>query len=306
VTLPATAYSAVIATYRRPDSLRVVLDSLTAQTIPPALIVVADNDPDRSAAPVVDAVRAGCSIPTTYLALGRNAGPAGGWAQAAASVQEHAARGTWLLVIDDDDRLGHTQVVERLLSGARHVPDPSRCAAVGLRGAALRRGSGRLVRREGPEGMPLDVDYLASGGAPLYRWDALEEVGFFDERLFFGFEDLDEGLRLRKAGWSLWAIPLPSIHHVADTSPIRTPWREYYKTRALTTITRRHLPLSAMLFLVVRTVVLGSLRLAMQGRRSGLARARVAGWIDGMRGQLGPRRYDPSTNPPKLQARPRP
>lgn len=306
MTLSATTYSAVIATFRRPGSLRTVLDSLIAQTIPPGLIVVADNDPNRSAAPVLDAVRARCSIPMTYLALGRNAGPAGGWAQAAASAQVHAERGTWLLVVDDDDGLGHAQVVERLLSGAADVPDPSRCAAVGLRGAALRRGSGKLVRREGPEGMPLDVDYLASGGAPLYRWDALEEVGFFDEQLFFGFEDLDEGLRLGEAGWSLWAIPLPSIHDVADTSPLRTPWREYYKTRALTTITRRHLGLPALLSLSVRTVVLGSLRLAVQGRRPALASARLAGWIDGMRGLLGQRRYDPSTNPPKLQAHPRP
>ena len=39
-----------------------------------------------------------------------------------------------------------------------------------------------------------------TGGAALYRRDAFESVGGFDERIFAYYEDLDLGLRLRAAG----------------------------------------------------------------------------------------------------------
>src|SRR6188474_1854348 len=39
-----------------------------------------------------------------------------------------------------------------------------------------------------------------TGGAALYRRRAFEAVGGFDERIFLYYEDLDLGLRLRRAG----------------------------------------------------------------------------------------------------------
>src|SRR5688500_15128670 len=39
-------YAAVIVTFRRPDSLRMVINALIQQTHTPTMVVVADNDPE--------------------------------------------------------------------------------------------------------------------------------------------------------------------------------------------------------------------------------------------------------------------
>jgi rhamnopyranosyl-N-acetylglucosaminyl-diphospho-decaprenol beta-1,3/1,4-galactofuranosyltransferase len=108
----------------------------------------------------------------------------------------------------------------------------------------------------------VSADYLASGGLPLYRWEVIDDVGFFDADLFFGYEDLDLGLRLRERGYRLLVVRLDDLHVVQDTAPTRVAWREYYKTRALVTVCRRHLGPSALLVALIRSVGLG----AMAGR----------------------------------------
>lgn len=297
-------YSAIVVTFRRPDSLREVLNSVVAQQPPPSLVVVADNDPAQSAESVVDEF-ASDEFTTAahtfirYVPVGENLGPAGGWAAAASDAQHDLRRGEWLLVIDDDDALQHNGVVQRILgSDPSHAAD---CAAIGLRGACFDRTTARLHRVEPAEGQAAPADYLASGGAALYRWVAVDEVGFFNQRLFFGFEDLDLGFRLRKAGWSLWTAPQPSIHNVPDTASNVVAWREYYKTRALLWILQEHTNAWAIVVTLIRSVVLGSLRLAVLRRRPDAAWARAVGAVDGLSGRLGRRRYSPETNAPKPQ-----
>jgi GT2 family glycosyltransferase len=46
---------------------------------------------------------------------------------------------------------------------------------------------------------------MPSGGAAAYRRAAFAAVGGFDERLFGYGEDVDLGLRLRRAGWTVAA-----------------------------------------------------------------------------------------------------
>jgi len=147
------------------------------------------------------------------------------------------------------------------------------------------------------------VDYLASGGAPLYRWAAVEMVGFFDADLFFGFEDLELGLRLRAHGLRLVVCSLDGMHEVADTAGERTPWREYFKTRALIVVCRRHLGLTPLVLTSIRALVLAAPLLYVRGGAS-LVRARWSGALDGLRGSLGPRDRAPVANPAKPPSRP--
>jgi hypothetical protein len=87
-------------------------------------------------------------------------------------------------------------------------------------------------------------------------------------------------------------------HTVADTGTARTPWREYYKSRALVVVARRHLGPSPTALTALR-LGLGGTRFLLRARGTGLARARVEGLTDGLRGRLGVRRYDPAGNPAK-------
>jgi GT2 family glycosyltransferase len=170
-------------------------------------------------------------------------------------------------------------------------------AAVGLRGAVLRRPWATLHRRV-PLDSPCEVDYLAGGGAPLYRWATIDELGFFDGGLFFGFEDLELGLRLRHAGYRLLAVPV-AHHEVPDTASSRSAWREYFKTRALVTIVRRHLGLPELFATLTRSLLVGAPVIATRHRDASLAVARWRGALDGLRGRLGPQSYAPGANPPK-------
>jgi GT2 family glycosyltransferase len=297
-TMSGLTYSAAVVTYRRAASLRDVLLSISGQVPPPRLTVVADNDPERSAECVVEELRDGWPGRIEYVPVGENLGPAGGWAEAVARAQRlPQSRGDYVLVVDDDDLLGSPHLVRALLEVAERS-GPT-VAGVGLRGARLNRPKALLERVEPPEGSSGPVDYLASNGAPLYRWAAVDKVGFFERDLFFGFEDLDLGMRLARAGWTLKVAPLPSLHVVADTSPNRTAWREYYKNRSLLWILRRHVGVRAVAVALLRSTTLGGARLAIETRNVDLMRARWMGSADGLSGRLGRSRYEPTENPPK-------
>ena len=56
------------------------------------------------------------------------------------------------------------------------------------------------------------VDYVI-GACQMMRRRALEEVGLFDERIFYGPEDIDICLRLRKAGWLVVYHPEAVVVH---------------------------------------------------------------------------------------------
>ena len=56
------------------------------------------------------------------------------------------------------------------------------------------------------------MDYVI-GACQIIRRRALQEVGLFDERIFYGPEDVDICLRLRQAGWSVVYNPEAVIVH---------------------------------------------------------------------------------------------
>ena len=56
------------------------------------------------------------------------------------------------------------------------------------------------------------VDYVI-GACQMIRRRALQEVGLFDERIFYGPEDIDMCLRLRQAGWQVVYHPEAVVVH---------------------------------------------------------------------------------------------
>ncbi len=81
------------------------------------------------------------------------------------------------------------------------------------------------------EGLVL-CDYL-SGGATLFRRDALSEVSY-DENFINGYEDYDLSIQLRRAGWLLAADPgvnLVHNHRSFKSSSFREHEARYVKAR---------------------------------------------------------------------------
>jgi GT2 family glycosyltransferase len=64
---------------------------------------------------------------------------------------------------------------------------------------------------------PLEVD-SAIGACMLIRKKALDEIGFFDERYFFYFEETDLAYAFHSKGWSVYHVPDAFIYHLQGQS----------------------------------------------------------------------------------------
>jgi N-acetylglucosaminyl-diphospho-decaprenol L-rhamnosyltransferase len=56
------------------------------------------------------------------------------------------------------------------------------------------------------------IDYVI-GACQCIRREAMETIGFLDEKIFYGPEDIDYCLRMYKNGWNVYYYPLTSIVH---------------------------------------------------------------------------------------------
>ncbi|GGI03892.1 glycosyltransferase family 2 protein [Egicoccus halophilus] len=89
---------------------------------------------------------------------------------------------------------------------------------------------------------PRDVDWL-SGCALGLRRAAFDAIGGFDPAYFLYVEDVDLGVRLRRAGWRLRYEPSASVVHGvgASTSRRRRTWSLVTHARSLDRFYGRHL-----------------------------------------------------------------
>lgn len=68
---------------------------------------------------------------------------------------------------------------------------------------------------------PREVDVI--GGACLFfRRAVIENVGYFDEKIFLGPDDHDWCLRLKKKGWRIFLLPTPGVVHYVGQSMLRS------------------------------------------------------------------------------------
>jgi GT2 family glycosyltransferase len=82
-------------------------------------------------------------------------------------------------------------------------------------GLAWREGNGNAITHDAIE--PREV-FSPCAAAALYRRDALEAVGGFDEDFFCYFEDVDLGFRLRLAGHRCLLVPDAVAYHVSSAT----------------------------------------------------------------------------------------
>ncbi|MDQ3958042.1 MAG: glycosyltransferase [Actinomycetota bacterium] len=290
----------VLVTYRRPGPLATMLRQLAAQDRPLDRLVVVDNDP--SPANEEAAARYGDAHPVEYVAAERNVGPAGGIALGMRVLLDDAAGEDWIGTFDDDDPPTRGDLLARMEAFAHEMvaADP-RTGGVGHSGGRFDWRRARIVRLGDAElDGPVPIDYVAGNQFPFYRAAAVKAVGPFEERLFFGLEELEFGLRLRTSGYSLYAHgdlwrerrghnertgievrPSARLHEAS--------WRRYYSLRNLVFMMRKFGKPGAA---VRATVVVGlakplvNLPLAPRAAVKQLI-LNVRACADGWRGRLG-------------------
>ncbi len=79
---------------------------------------------------------------------------------------------------------------------------------------------------------PIEVD-SGIGACLMVRKAAMDDVGLFDERYFFFFEETDWAYAMRQTGWKIYYIPSAHIYHLQGKS-IGANYRsriEFYRSR---------------------------------------------------------------------------
>lgn len=196
---------AVLITYKNLDTLTESIEAVLGQSAAIRSVVVIDNNPTEIAQEQLKTIRSDQSeiIIAHHPA---NIGPAGGWSEGYRMLKQKWPELEWVLLLDDDDPLPRNDVVELLLAETVRL-DSSDLGGIGLMGATF--SPSLLLGRPIPlDSEPImEVDYLFGWSSILYRAAALDDAGCCRPELFYRYVDLDQGLRLRKAGWKLYAAP---------------------------------------------------------------------------------------------------
>jgi glycosyltransferase involved in cell wall biosynthesis len=297
----APVVDAILVTFGRADSVIEVCRSALAQSTGLRTLLVVDNNETPRAADLVGELASGTATDVRVLHPGRNLGPAGGIAAGFRELQRIAEPLEWVLMLDDDDPLPATDVVERELEALCSLGE-DQSGGVALMGARFSPPLLLATPIDPRPGGLIPVDSLHGWAAPIYRAEALEEVGGFRPELFWGLEELDTGLRMGRSGWRLYvaadvflALPTPGKQvarpgrpraRATDPSP-----RDYYRLRNSVDIgrryfRRRHLALA----IAVRAILKPLATLPLRPRVAIRAlRQNVRAVVDGLRGDLGPK-----------------
>lgn len=241
----------MLVTFEREAILPAMAAALAGQTRRLDSLTIVDNSAEpcnvstlRAAAPIVETVHPG-----------DNLGPAGGIGVGMRLALQRARDDDWIVVLDDDDPPVDEDDFARLADFADTCvgADPE-TSCVGRVGARIDPRTGMLLRpadREFQKGAPVEVDYVGGGQLPFYRVSAVRAIGVPRPELFFGFDDLEYGLRLRRAGFRLYADAAlwwrgrtvtgrtGLASSLKSTTLDRVGWRTYYSRRNLIVILRQ-------------------------------------------------------------------
>lgn len=261
----------VLTTGRKPDDLRLAVESLLRQTGVELEIVVVGNGWDPVGLPA--GVRGVHVEVDEGIPAGRNAGVS------------HVG-GDLLFFLDDDASLASADALARV--AAMFAADP-RLGVVQLRvdpragGAPLRDWTPRL--RVGDRTRSSEITVVWEGAVAVLR-SAFEAAGGWPASFRFVHEGVDLGWRVMDAGFHLrYAGDVVALHPVTGAAP--HAYSHYYGARNRVWLARRHLPAP----LGVLYVVGFALRSLPRYRRSrGAVREALRGYRDGLRGPAGERR----------------
>jgi len=91
---------------------------------------------------------------------------------------------------------------------------------------------GRYPSKRYHHEQPVEIE-SGVGACLIIRKQALGQVGLFDERYFFFFEETDLALRMRKAGWKIYHVPEALIYHYQGQSVGRNEGAriQFYRAR---------------------------------------------------------------------------
>lgn len=239
--------AAIVIVYRsNPTALLRCIRGLEQQSVPPQRVIIVDNS-EEADLKTMDLGNA------EVLRCSGNIGFAAGNNLAIAN-SDHE-----FIALLNPDAFPESSWLEDLLKAAKETPQ---CAAFGsvqlldetpeildgigdsyhLSGVFRREGHSR--RRDEYGGLQPREIFSPCAAAALYRRDALEAVGGFDEDFFCYGEDVDLGFRLRLAGWKSMLAPDAVVRHVGSASSggQRSEFASYHGHRNMVWVYVKNMP----------------------------------------------------------------
>ena len=221
--------SLVIVDYNAGDVLLRCLEAVALQTLPPLRLLLVDNSgTDGSFEKARTWVASNSTLAgiTEILRNEKNLG------FAAANNAAIARCDTECVALLNPDAVPEPDWLEKLVAAAKRHPraasfasrqmlDLEKDLVDGLGdvyhpiGICWRRGHGKVLR---PSDLLEIETSSACAAAALYRREAFMEAGGFDEGFFCYVEDVDLGLRLRRAGRTAIFVPDAVVEHASKNS----------------------------------------------------------------------------------------
>jgi GT2 family glycosyltransferase len=232
-------------------ALRECLIALRGQTLRDHRVIVIDNSPSGEAN-----VLGGDFPEADIFAPGYNAGFAAGNNLGLARTR------TDLVATLNPDAVPESRWLEALVKAARENPDTAAFGSLQLmkEDRNIIDGAGDCYHVSGlfwraAHGKPLPTTKIAAqeifspcAAAALYRRDAVEKVGGFDDQFFCYGEDVDLGFRLRLAGYGCRLVPQAVVLHEggASSGGGRSDFAAYHGHRNMVWVYAKNMP--GMLF----------------------------------------------------------
>jgi GT2 family glycosyltransferase len=228
-------FSVVIISFTSEQVIRSCLDSVFAQSYKDTEVILVDNGSSDS---TINLVREGW--PQAVLVKNKeNLG-----ASKARNQGIELSKGSWILGLDCDIILG-AGFFSAMLNKINSLPekvgiiqpkvlmlDGETIYSTGIHRSFLRRfydiGSGSTDNGSFNQGR---YCFGASSAAACYRREALESIKegrqYFDEDLFYLFEDVDLSWRLKRKGWRILYYPDTACLHKSGASRRKDKFSQY-------------------------------------------------------------------------------
>jgi GT2 family glycosyltransferase len=254
-------YSLFIITRNRPSILKNTIEEIFNQTLPPQTILIVDNS-DNDATKVMFKQLNDSKL--QYYKVGYNSGPAGGAKIGMTLLFEQGYE--WVVWVDDDDPPKFYDVIDSLISILPKI-DINTIGIIGAVGTRYNLRNGLTIRLPDYDLIGLlEVDCVSGCMFPMLHRNLYNRNIFPNPDLFFGFEELDFCLAVKRANLKI-IVPAEEIYRhrllhnrlnlvkVYKAKSKESLWREYYSTRNIIHILlRKEKAYRAVLNISLRTI----------------------------------------------------
>lgn len=254
-------------TFERPTEVREMILKLKEQSVSPDKILIVDNSASLDTQLLVEDIG---DPAIHYFRVGMNSGPAGA---AHFGLKILASEGfDWIYWGDDDDPPRNPNDFKILFEVLRRANSSyERIGIVGKAGGKFNKLTGRTSsfrNRELKDGI-MEADFVPGNNISIINGSMINEGIQPNQKLFFGFEELDFCLKVKRAGYRIIFDSAAFLERRKSSGRGHPDykwkgqsigmhdklWRQYYSTRnMLNILTVNHLWI-ALAFNILRNIV---------------------------------------------------